>query len=52
MTHAVHETLMALLNSNWTAVATTQQWSDAVAAQEALLKSDFATSVIQGAERA
>lgn len=32
----VHTTLLALLNSNWAAVADTDTWTDALAAQQAL----------------
>lgn len=47
----VHETLMALLNSNWAAVGTTADWSEAVAAGAALTRSDFVSSAVAGAEQ-
>ncbi|PMC62760.1 isochorismatase [Corynebacterium xerosis] len=40
----VHETLMALLNSNFAAVATTGDWAAAVAAGEALVGSNLVES--------
>ena len=44
----VHETLMALLNSNFAAVATTATWTDAVEQGRALRGSDLGTSAVQG----
>lgn len=44
----VHETLMALLHSNWAAVTTTDTWTNAVQAGEALGKSDLVTSAANG----
>ncbi len=44
----VHETLMALLHSNWAAVADTQTWSGALRAGEPLPKSDLVSSAAQG----
>lgn len=44
----VHEILMALLHSNWAAVADTVQWTAALQAGEALSKSDLPTSAAQG----
>ncbi|WP_394815745.1 isochorismatase family protein, partial [Clavibacter michiganensis] len=47
----VHGTLMALLHSNFAAVATTDAWIAAVAAGEALPKDGLATSATAGAAR-
>ncbi|GAA3697383.1 cysteine hydrolase family protein [Zhihengliuella alba] len=47
----VHETLMALLHSNWAAVAETQAWTAALRSGEALAKSDLVTSAAQGRAR-
>lgn len=44
----VHETLMALLHSNWAAVATTEAWAAAVDAGNALDRSDLGTSAAMG----
>lgn len=44
----VHETLMALLHSNWAAVAGTDAWIAALQAGEALNKSDLVTSAARG----
>jgi nicotinamidase-related amidase len=44
----LHETLLVLLHSNFAAVATTRAWTAAVAAGEALPKSDLGTSATQG----
>lgn len=44
----VHETLMALLHSNWAAVTDTAAWVAAVQADEPLEKSDLVTSAAQG----
>jgi nicotinamidase-related amidase len=48
----VHTTLMALLHSNFAAVATTETWIDAVADGFALATSNLAISAVAGAERA
>lgn len=48
----VHTTLLALLNSNFAAVADTATWSDAVTTREPLPKSDLGTSAVTGAQRA
>ncbi|CCQ44988.1 putative isochorismatase hydrolase [Pseudarthrobacter siccitolerans] len=45
----VHSTLLALLNSNWAAVSTTDTWAAAAEAGEALAKSDLGSSAIAGA---
>ena len=45
----VHTTLMALLHSNFAAVATTDAWTAALVAGEPLEKSDLATSGAAGA---
>lgn len=47
----VHTTLMALLNSNWAAVGTTETWVDAIESQQALAKSDLGSSAMAGAAR-
>jgi hypothetical protein len=44
----LHETLLVLLHSNLAAVATTDAWTAAVTAGEALPKSDLGTSAMQG----
>ncbi|CAL9667069.1 hypothetical protein SUDANB15_07256 [Streptomyces sp. enrichment culture] len=44
----VHETLMALLHSNWAAVTTTDTWAAAVTDENPLPKSDLVTSATQG----
>ncbi|MBC7304669.1 MAG: isochorismatase family protein [Nocardia sp.] len=44
----VHETLMALLHSNWAAVAEVDAWSAAIRAGETLAKSDLVSSATQG----
>jgi nicotinamidase-related amidase len=49
---AVHETLMALLNSNWAKVSTTEAWTRALAAGQPLAGSDLGSSAMAGAERA
>ena len=46
----VHTTLMALLHSNFAAVATTQSWTDALTAGDALPTSDLGTSAVRGAQ--
>lgn len=48
----VHTTLLALLNSNWAAVGTTEEWIRAVQSQESLKGSDLGTSAMAGAELA
>jgi nicotinamidase-related amidase len=48
----VHGTLMALLHSNFAAVATTDAWVAAVAAAEPLPKDDLGSSATAGAARA
>ncbi|QHC60131.1 isochorismatase family protein [Rathayibacter sp. VKM Ac-2760] len=45
----VHTTLLALLNSNFAAVATTAAWTDAVTAGDALPQSDLGSSAVAGA---
>ncbi|MBT2588289.1 isochorismatase family protein [Arthrobacter sp. ISL-95] len=45
----VHSTLMALLNSNWAAVASTEAWANAIEARQALEKSDLGSSAAAGA---
>lgn len=47
----VHTTLLALLNSNWAAVSTTDAWAGALQAQQALKKSDLGSSAMAGAAR-
>ncbi|MFC7594164.1 isochorismatase family protein [Terrabacter sp. GCM10028922] len=44
----LHEILLVLLHSNFAAVATTDAWTAAVSAGEALPKSDLGTSATQG----
>ena len=44
----VHETLMALLHSNFAAVATTATWTSAVEQGHALTGSDLGASAVQG----
>ncbi len=44
----VHKTLMALLHSNFAAVATTEIWCQALTGGEALPKSDLGTSAATG----
>ncbi|AZL06784.1 isochorismatase family protein [Brevibacterium aurantiacum] len=48
----VHTTLMAVLHSNWAAVATTDAWSQALSAQEPLPKGDLGSSAVTGAQKA
>lgn len=45
----VHTTLLALLNSNWAAVGTTDAWTDALEAGQALKRSDLGSSAMAGA---
>ena len=47
----VHTTLLALLHSNWAAVADTDQWTQAIGAGTALAGSNLVVSAIQGANR-
>jgi nicotinamidase-related amidase len=44
----VHETLMALLHSNWAAVTDTNTWTAALQNGEPVSKSDLVTSAAQG----
>ena len=44
----LHQTLLVLLHSNFAAVASTEAWTAAVDAGEALPKSDLGTSAMQG----
>jgi nicotinamidase-related amidase len=44
----VHETLMALLHSNWAAVTDTGTWTEVLRAGAPLTKSDLVTSAAQG----
>jgi len=48
----IHTTLMALLNSNFAAVADTATWSAAAAAGRPLPKPDLGASAVTGAQRA
>ncbi|KRE91384.1 isochorismatase family protein [Arthrobacter sp. Soil764] len=48
----VHTTLLALLNSNWAAVADTNTWANALAAQQPLTGSDLGSSAVAGLELA
>lgn len=48
----VHQTLMAVLNSNWAHVSTTATWTAALAAGEPTTGSDLVSSAIAGAEQA
>ncbi|NQX05462.1 isochorismatase family protein [Rathayibacter sp. VKM Ac-2856] len=45
----VHTTLLALLNSNFAAVASTAAWTEALASGEALPQSDLGSSAVAGA---
>ena len=47
----VHTTLMALLHSNFAAVATTAAWADAVAEGSVLTKGDLGSSAVLGTQR-
>jgi len=47
----VHTTLMALLHSNFAAVATTATWADAVAEGSVLTKDDLGSSAVLGTQR-
>jgi hypothetical protein len=47
----VHTTLLALLNSNWAAVGTTEEWSAALATNKALQGSDLGSSAAAGSAR-
>ncbi|MEU4364597.1 cysteine hydrolase family protein [Promicromonospora sp. NPDC023987] len=44
----VHETLMAVLNSNWAAVATTSGWVEAVRSENALVGDNLIESAARG----
>jgi len=44
----VHTTLMALLNSNWAAVASTDEWAEALQTGRALEMSDLVSSATAG----
>ncbi|MDQ0736466.1 isochorismatase family protein [Arthrobacter agilis] len=48
----VHTTLLALLNSNWASVGTTEAWTAALTADRALPGSDLGTSAAAGAAQA
>jgi nicotinamidase-related amidase len=48
----VHTTMMALLNSNFAAVATTRKWADAVRDDAALERSNLVESALEGAKGA
>ncbi|WP_026531989.1 isochorismatase family protein [Arthrobacter sp. H41] len=48
----VHTTLLALLNSNWASVGTTDAWTSALNAHQALPGSDLGNSAAAGAARA
>ncbi len=48
----VHRTLLALLNSNWASVGTTEAWAAALTAGQALPGSDLGTSAATGTARA
>jgi nicotinamidase-related amidase len=49
--HDIHTTLMTLLNANFAAVATVEQWTSAVAAGTALPKDDLVTSALTGRQK-
>ncbi|WP_142060785.1 isochorismatase family protein [Pseudarthrobacter sp. B4EP4b] len=46
----VHTTLLALLNSNWAAVADTVTWTNALKTGQALSRSDLGSSAMAGSE--
>lgn len=48
----VHRTIMAVLNSNLAAVATTDAWTEALHGSTPLPKSDLGSSAVTGAQRA
>ncbi len=48
----VHTALLALLNSNWAAVGTTDAWATALTGQQQLPGGDLGSSAAAGAERA
>lgn len=48
----VHITMMALLNSNFAAVATTRKWTDAVREDTVLERSNLIKSALEGAKAA
>jgi hypothetical protein len=43
-----HETIMAVLNSNWAAVATTSAWTEAVKSENALAGDNLIESAARG----
>ncbi len=47
----LHTSLMTLLNANFAAVATAEQWTSAVATSSALPKSDLVTSALAGRQK-
>ncbi|MDO5507739.1 MAG: isochorismatase family protein [Corynebacterium casei] len=49
---SVHSTMMALLNSNFAAVGTSEQWTEAVNSNAAMDRSNLIESALQGAEKA
>ena len=46
----VHETIMALLHSNWASVATTATWVEAVTAEQPLPTDNLVESAARGRE--
>ncbi|WP_258803669.1 isochorismatase family protein [Pseudarthrobacter sp. NS4] len=48
--NTVHTTLLALLNSNWAAVADTDTWTNALDTRQALSRSDLGSSAVAGSE--
>ena len=44
----VHETIMAILNSNWAAVATTSAWTEAVTFENAVAGDNLIESAARG----
>jgi nicotinamidase-related amidase len=44
----VHETIMAILNSNWAAVTTTRAWAEAVSSENALAGDNLIESAARG----
>lgn len=48
----VHETLLALLHSNWAAVATTEEWIAAISSGDSLEKGNLVASAAEGRNRA
>lgn len=49
---AVHTTLMAVLHSNWAAVATTDAWAEALTTGQPLPGGDLGSSAVAGSQRA